>query len=33
MLERDTFQERYKAGEPIYIHEFMYPLMQAGTPS
>ncbi len=28
MLERDTFQERYKAGEPIYIHEFMYPLMQ-----
>jgi tyrosyl-tRNA synthetase len=28
MLERDTFQERYKAGEPIYIHEFSYPLMQ-----
>jgi tyrosyl-tRNA synthetase len=28
MLERDTFQERHKAGEPIYIHEFMYPLMQ-----
>ena len=28
MLERDTFQERYKAGEAIYIHEFMYPLMQ-----
>ena len=28
MLERDTFQERYKSGEPIYIHEFMYPLMQ-----
>jgi tyrosyl-tRNA synthetase len=28
MLERDTFQERYRAGEPIYIHEFMYPLMQ-----
>ena len=28
MLEHDTFQERYKAGEPIYIHEFMYPLMQ-----
>ena len=28
MLERDTFQERYQAGEPIYIHEFMYPLMQ-----
>jgi tyrosyl-tRNA synthetase len=28
MLERDTFQERYKAGGAIYIHEFMYPLMQ-----
>jgi tyrosyl-tRNA synthetase len=28
MLERDTFQERYKVGEAIYIHEFMYPLMQ-----
>lgn len=28
MLERDTFQERHKAAEPIYIHEFMYPLMQ-----
>jgi tyrosyl-tRNA synthetase len=28
MLERDTFQERYKASEAIYIHEFMYPLMQ-----
>ncbi len=28
MLERDTFQGRYKAGEPIYIHEFLYPLMQ-----
>ena len=28
MLERDTFQERYKAGEAIYIHEFLYPLMQ-----
>ncbi|MCL2647442.1 MAG: tyrosine--tRNA ligase [Phycisphaerales bacterium] len=28
MLERDTFQDRYKAGEAIYIHEFMYPLMQ-----
>lgn len=28
MLERDTFQERHKAGDPIYIHEFMYPLMQ-----
>jgi len=28
MLERDTFQERYKGGEAIYIHEFLYPLMQ-----
>ena len=28
MLERDTFQERYKAGDAIYIHEFLYPLMQ-----
>ncbi len=28
MLERDTFSERHKAGEAIYIHEFMYPLMQ-----
>jgi tyrosyl-tRNA synthetase len=29
MLERDTFAERHKAGVPIGIHEFMYPLMQA----
>jgi tyrosyl-tRNA synthetase len=28
MLERDTFAKRYKAGGEIYIHEFMYPLMQ-----
>ncbi len=28
MLERDTFEIRYKAGEPISIHEFLYPLMQ-----
>lgn len=28
MIERDTFQERVKAGEPIGIHEFLYPLMQ-----
>ena len=28
MLERDTFQTRHKAGEPVYIHEFLYPLMQ-----
>jgi tyrosyl-tRNA synthetase len=29
MLERDTFEKRYKAGDPIGVHEFMYPLMQA----
>ena len=28
MLERDTFDTRYKAGQPISIHEFLYPLMQ-----
>ncbi len=28
MLERDTFELRHKAGEPISIHEFLYPLMQ-----
>jgi tyrosyl-tRNA synthetase len=28
MLERDTFDLRYKKGEPISIHEFLYPLMQ-----
>ena len=28
MLERDTFSERFKSGGAIYIHEFMYPLMQ-----
>lgn len=28
MLERDTFQKRTAAGEPIGIHEFLYPLMQ-----
>lgn len=28
MLERDTFAERYKAGRPISIHEFLYPLLQ-----
>jgi len=28
MLERDTFDTRYKAGAPIGIHEFFYPLMQ-----
>jgi len=28
MLERDTFQNRHQSGEPIGIHEFLYPLMQ-----
>ena len=28
MLERDTFEKRHKTGEPIGIHEFLYPLMQ-----
>ena len=28
MLERDTFEIRYKKGEPIGLHEFLYPLMQ-----
>jgi tyrosyl-tRNA synthetase len=28
MLERDTFDIRYKKGEPIGVHEFLYPLMQ-----
>ncbi|MCJ7555911.1 MAG: tyrosine--tRNA ligase [Gammaproteobacteria bacterium] len=28
MLERDDFNKRYKAGQPIAIHEFLYPLVQ-----
>ena len=28
-LERDDFSKRYKAGKPISLHEFMYPLAQA----
>lgn len=28
MIERDMFQKRIKEGKPIYIHEFLYPLMQ-----
>jgi tyrosyl-tRNA synthetase len=28
MMERDTFEQRYKAGVPIGVHEFLYPLMQ-----
>jgi tyrosyl-tRNA synthetase len=29
MMERDDFNLRYKAGEPISVHEFLYPLAQA----
>lgn len=29
MLERDDFQKRYESGQPIGIHEFLYPLAQA----
>ncbi|AMK77610.1 tyrosine--tRNA ligase [Methylomonas denitrificans] len=28
MLERDDFSKRYKGGQPIAIHEFLYPLIQ-----
>ncbi|MDA3870393.1 MAG: tyrosine--tRNA ligase, partial [Gammaproteobacteria bacterium] len=28
MLERDDFSKRYKAGQPIAIHEFLYPLIE-----
>jgi tyrosyl-tRNA synthetase len=28
MLERDDFSKRYRAGQPIAIHEFLYPLVQ-----
>jgi tyrosyl-tRNA synthetase len=29
ILERDDFSIRFKAGEPISVHELLYPLMQA----
>ena len=29
MLERDDFEKRYEEQRPIYISEFLYPLMQA----
>ncbi len=29
MLERDDFQNRFRTGTPIGLHEFFYPLMQA----
>ncbi len=28
MIERDLFDKRIKEGRPVYLHEFMYPLMQ-----
>ena len=28
MLERDDFTKRYKGGQPISVHEFLYPLLQ-----
>lgn len=28
MLERDDFSKRYQSGQPIAIHEFIYPLLQ-----
>ncbi len=28
MLERDDFNKRYTSGQPIAIHEFLYPLIQ-----
>jgi tyrosyl-tRNA synthetase len=29
MLERDDFEKRFKEARPIFIHEFLYPLLQA----
>lgn len=28
MIERDMFQDRIKTGAPIYLHEFLYPVLQ-----
>jgi tyrosyl-tRNA synthetase len=28
MLERDIFERRIKENKPLYVHEFLYPLMQ-----
>lgn len=28
LLERDMFQERLRREQPVYLHEFLYPLMQ-----
>jgi len=29
MMERDDFKKRYESGQPIAVHEFLYPLAQA----
>src|SRR6185436_844316 len=29
MLERDDFAKRYQTQQPIALHEFLYPIMQA----
>ncbi|MGH9535661.1 MAG: tyrosine--tRNA ligase [Terriglobales bacterium] len=29
ILEREDFQQRFRAGQPISLHEFLYPLVQA----
>lgn len=29
MLEREDFKNRFTGGQPIFLHEFFYPLMQA----
>ena len=29
MIERDDFTKRFRSGEPISVHEFLYPLAQA----
>lgn len=28
LIERDMFQDRIKSGEPLYMHEMLYPVMQ-----
>lgn len=28
MIERDMFERRLESGHPVYLHEFLYPLMQ-----
>ncbi|MBI5230293.1 MAG: tyrosine--tRNA ligase [Candidatus Magasanikbacteria bacterium] len=29
MLERDMFEKRHNEGKPVFLHEFLYPVMQA----